>query len=126
MCLDALAGVDVLDSDDFPFKRVQQLCLDGKFYIVSTPPSTLPPLSMFGIQSPPNSEVWVTDGKASFPTKPDGMKVAHLKKAIKEYVKIELANVDAPELIIKNADGAVLGDEDDLRHGEEYTYALPQ
>jgi hypothetical protein len=81
---------------------------------------------MFGIQSPPNSEVWVTDGKVSFPTKPDGMKVAHLKKAIKEYVKIELANVDAPRLIIKNADGAVLGDKDDLRHGEEYTYALPQ
>jgi hypothetical protein len=51
----------VLESDDFPFKRIQQLCLDGKFYIVSTPPSTLPRLSMFGIQSPP--EVWGTNGR---------------------------------------------------------------
>jgi hypothetical protein len=65
----------------------------------------------------------VTDGKASFPVKPDGMKVAHLKKGIVEIMKYAFAY---PTLIIKNADGAVLGDEDDLLPGTKYTYALPQ
>jgi hypothetical protein len=109
--------VDAIDFKDF-FPRIAAMKERGLFtaFCTQVPPSS---------QIQPLSEVWVTDGKASFPVKPDGMKVAHLKKAIKEYVKIELANVDAPELIIKNADGAVLGDKDDLLPGTKYTYALP-
>jgi hypothetical protein len=71
----------------------------------------------------PISEVWVTDGKASFPVKPEGMKVAHLKKAIKEYRMYALPPF---ALTIKNPEGVVLGDEDDLLPGTKYTYALPK
>jgi hypothetical protein len=109
------ACVDAIDFKDF-FPRIAAMNERGLFTTFCT--QVLP-----SSQIQPLSEVWVTDGKASFPVKPDGMKVAHLKKGIVEIMKYAFAY---PTLIIKNADGAVLGDKDDLNPKVEYTYVLPQ
>jgi hypothetical protein len=109
--------VDAIDFKDF-FPRIAAMKERGLFtaFCTQVPPSS---------QIQPLSEVWVTDGKVSFPTNySEGMKVAHLKKAIKEYRL--LSGLDPTLLTIKSPEGAVLGDEDDLLPGTKYTYALPQ
>jgi hypothetical protein len=66
--------------------------------------------------------VLATDGKVTFPIKPAQMKVMYLKKAIKE---VGMCALPYPALTIKNPEGVVLGDKDDLQPGMEYTYVLP-
>jgi hypothetical protein len=70
------------------------------------------------------TRVLATDGKVTFPIKlkPEHMKVMYLKKAIKEVGMYALPPF---ALTIKNPEGVVLGDEDDLQPGMEYTYVLP-
>ena len=58
---------DVIGARDFPFKRSRQLCIGGKFNVVAPPPSRLPPLSTFGIQSPPNWDALVTGWQSDIP-----------------------------------------------------------
>jgi hypothetical protein len=67
-------------------------------------------------------EVLATDGNVTFRVKPEQMKVMYLKKAIVDTMRFHLAS---PLLTIKNAEGEVLGDKDDLHPGMEYTYVLP-
>jgi hypothetical protein len=72
----------------------------------------------------PMAEVLATDGKVTLPIKlkPEHVKVMDLKKAIKE---VGMCALPFPTLTIKNPEGAVLGDKDDLQPGMEYTYVLP-
>jgi hypothetical protein len=70
----------------------------------------------------PMTEVLATDGKVTFPITPKQMKVMYLKKAIKE---VGMCALPYPTLTIKNPEGVVLGDKDDLQPGMEYTYVLP-
>jgi hypothetical protein len=102
-------------------------CLNvlGMDFLQAAAPSLLPFLTESFAKldgNLPMTEVLATDGKVTFPIQPAQMKVMYLKKAIKEVCMCALPY---PALTIKNPEGVVLGDKDDLQPGMEYTYVLP-
>ena len=77
----------------------------------------------FRVTNPPG-EILVTDGKVTFPVKPEKPTVMHLKKAIKEYGMYALPPF---HIIVKDpATGKAMGDKDVLHAGVEYVYELPK
>jgi len=68
-------------------------------------------------------EVLVTDGKVTFPVKPEKATVMHLKKAIREYGMYQIAPF---KIVVKDpATGKVMADEDRLDAGVKYMFELP-